>query len=217
MLKKTRILFLIIFLLILNSCIGISADIVMRKDGSGKISLEYRFSRMAEVLGRLDGNENWHIIPTGRADIERTVARIPDMRLVSFSSRDGDKEIVNKAELEFKNTEALLAFLDPSGRRASLSRGNGSNSLTVIIMEPPSVAMNADLLDLVQQVSSGYELKLSFSANGNSAMTLSDGIGKTAEPPRGAKIVSSGKKVSLEMGTGDILGLKQGLGVSFNW
>ena len=112
-LKINRTLFIILILITLNSCIGISADIIMRKDGSGKIALEYRFSRMAEVLGRLDGNENWQIIPAGRPDMERTVARIPGMKLASFSSTEGEKEIVNKAELEFKDTEALLAFLDP--------------------------------------------------------------------------------------------------------
>jgi len=217
MLKKFRILLLIVFLLSLNSCIGISADIVMRKDGSGKITLEYRFSRMAEAVGRLDGNENWHIVPSGRADLERTVARIPGMRIVSFSSREGEREILNRAELEFKNTEALLAFLDPSGKRAFLGMENGANSLSVIIMDPPSSAVNNDLLDLVRQVSSGYQVKLTFSSDGNSSMTLSNSSGITPDLPSGAKIVSSGKKVSFEMETAAVLGLKQGLGVNFNW
>ena len=215
--KKHKTLLLITIVLTMNSCIGISADIVMSKNGSGKIILEYRFSRMAEVLGRLDGNENWQIIPAGRADLERTAARIPGMRLASFSSREGEREIVNKAELEFKDTESLLTFLDPSHRRVSLSRENNSNRLSVIITHASSSPVNKDLLELVRQVSTGYELKLSFSSDGNSTMSIIDGSGNTAGLPKGARVVSSGKKVSLEMETGEVLGHGQGLGVIFNY
>ena len=84
-------------------------------------------------------------------------------------------------------------------------------------MDPSSSPANEDLLDLMRKVSAGYELKISFTADGNSNMTISDGSGKTESPPPGAKAVTSGKKVSLEMETGDVLSLKQGLGVIFNW
>ncbi|MDR0487735.1 MAG: hypothetical protein LBG91_05765 [Treponema sp.] len=221
------LLCLTIFILTLDSCIGVSADIQMRGDGSGKIVLEYRFSRMAEALGRLDGNERWQIIPAGRADLERTLARIPDMKLASFSTGEeaapvgNDKDIVNKATLEFKNTEALLKFLDPAGRRAVLSRSNGSNSLSVIITEPAtspeSPEMDADLLELMRKVSAGYRFRLSFSAEGNSVLALTGAAGETIATPPDAKIISSGKKVSFETGTGELLGSKQGLGLRFTW
>ena len=220
--KKLLPLWLIVFILTLNSCFGVSADITMRRDGSGRIAMEYRFSRMAEVLGRLDGNERWPIIPVGRADFERTIARIPDMRLVSFSSREeaspngADKDIVNKVELEFGNIEALLTFLDPSGKRAVLSREGEKNRLSVNLNESVSSEVNADLLDLLSQVCAGYELKLSFSAEGDSALTLSDSTGNAIQPP-GSQIVPSGKKVSLEMGTGEVLSLRQGLTANFLW
>jgi len=64
-------------LLLFNSCIGLSLDIQMRRNGSGRLLMEYRVSRMAEAIGRLDGNENWPIIPNGRADFERTLRGFP--------------------------------------------------------------------------------------------------------------------------------------------
>jgi hypothetical protein len=205
------------------SCIGVSADIQMRKDGSGTITMEYRFSRMAETIGRLDGNEQWPIIPVGRADWERTVARIPDMKLVSFAAREepasggSDKNIVNKVTLEFKNAEAFLAFFDPAGNRAALSGENGSGSLSLILNREASSQVNADLLDLMRQVSAGYTVKISFSAAGNSTMMVTDGAGAAIAAPPEAQTVLSGKKVSLAIGTGELLSRANGLGVLFTW
>ena len=209
--------FLAALLLIFNSCFGISADIQMKKDGSGRITLEYRFSRMADSIGRLDGNANWPVIPVGHADWERTAARAGGTKLVSFSSREDKNDIVNKVVLDFENPESLLKLLDPGGKRASVVRDNNSGKLNIIINEPVSSQINDDLLELIRQVSTGYKFKLSFSADRNSSLTLTDGSENTITPPVEAKVISSGKKVSLEIDTGEILRMSDGLGVSFGW
>ena len=217
LLKISKAVLLVIIFLTMSSCVGISADITMRQDGSGRIALQYRFSRMAEALGRLDGNERWPIIPTGRADIERTLARIPGMRLVSFSVREDDRDIINHVELEFNNIETLLTFLDPSGRRASLNREGGSNRLSVTIMDGTTAPIDTNLLDLMRELSVGYSFNLSFSADGNSTLTLLDGSGNAIQAPAGTRIVSSGSRVSIEMGTGAVLEQEHGLTVVLTW
>jgi hypothetical protein len=209
-----RLLWLPFFLVTLDSCIGVSTDIHIRRDGSGTVAMEYRYSRMAEAIGRLDGNEKWQVIPVGRADWDRTLARLPGMKLVSYSASEKENDLVNNVTLEFKNTAALITFLDASGRRASF---NGANRLDVILNEVSSSAINPDLTELMKQASSGYRFRISFSAEENSTMTVSNGEGGALVPPDGAGIVSSGKKVSLDIGTGELLSLKEGIGVSFSW
>jgi hypothetical protein len=172
---------------------------------------------MAETIGRLDGNEQWQIIPVGRADFERTLARIPGMKLVSFSSREQDNDIVNNVTLEFKDIETLLAFLDSTGSRAALNRSNGSNRLSFILNKNASAEINANLLVLMRQVSAGYKVRMSFTAEGNSTMTFTNGAGEVISPPPEVQAVLSGKKVSLEIGTGDILSLTNGIGVRVSW
>ena len=54
--------------MLLSSCIGVNADMVVQANGSGSITLEYHVSQFLESLGKLDGNENWPLIPVGRAD-----------------------------------------------------------------------------------------------------------------------------------------------------
>jgi hypothetical protein len=212
-----KLLIVLPFLFLLNSCVGLSMEIQMRRDGSGRLVLEYRISRMAESLGRLDGNENWPIIPAGRADFERTIARIPGLRLVSFSSSEGAVDVVTNVTLEYENTEALLKFLDPSGTRASLSTENQSTRLNIILNEAVSSNYDEDLLKLARQVSAGYGLSISFSAEGNSALSFTDGEGTAAQAPASAQTVTSGRKTSLSIGIIDLLEITEGLGVSFSW
>jgi hypothetical protein len=188
----------------------------MRKNGSVKLAMEYRFPRSAENIGRLDGNERWQIIPIGRADWERTIARVDGMKLSSFFSRNDSRDIVNKVTLEFSNTPALLKFLAPDGKGASLNSGNGSKTFNIIFTEP-SGAINADLLELIQQVSYGYKLKISFSAEKDSTLSFTDGLGKAIPPPETAEVVLKGKKVLFSIDTGELLKLKDGLGVEIKW
>jgi hypothetical protein len=208
-----RITFLLLILTFFSSCIGLSMDIQLRKDGSARLSMEYRISAMAEVIGKLDGNENWPIVPVGRADWERTTERIPGARLVSFSSRQNQKEIVTNVTLNFENTEAMIKFLDPAGKRASL----GADRLELIINEPVSSKINDNLLELVRQVSDGYTFTVSFTAEGNSNLTVTDGNGKEIPVPNNAQIIPSGKKVSLSIAISEIFALADGLGVKFTW
>ena len=216
--KSGRLWIVMPFLfLFLNSCVGLSMEIEMRRNGSGRLVLEYRVSRMAESLGRLDGNENWPIIPAGRADFERTIARIPGMRLVSFSSSEGARDAVTKVTLEYDNTDALLKFLDPTGSRASLSIDNQSGRLDLILNEAVSSEYDADLFELVRQVSASYGISISFSAERNNTLSFTNGDGTAVPAPASAQTVISGRKTSMSIGVADLLEIKEGLGVSFSW
>jgi hypothetical protein len=225
---------IIAFCVLMNSCLGAEADISIRADGSGKIALEYRVSQMLESLGRLDGNERWPTLPVGRADFERTVARIPGLRLISFSSKEatspngvlGGKDLLSKVSLEFKNTDALLAFwgseaassssINAAGsggaaaRTASLIQRDGKNILRLVLLDPSSDTIDSNLLSLLKDISAGYEISLSLSAPKNAAISLIPSVSS-------ARITAQGKKVSLAIGMADLLDIKDGLAVEISW
>jgi len=214
---KKKLLIALPIILILNSCVGISMDIQMRRNGSGRLVMEYRVSRMAESLGRLDGNEKWPVIPTGRADFERTLARIPGMRLVSFSSKEDARDVVTNVTLEYDTGEALLKFLDPSGSRASLRTDNQSGKLDLILNEPVPQGYDESLLELVRQASAGYGFSISFSAERDSSLAITNGEGRAAQTPASAQTVTAGRKTSMSIGVVELLDIREGLGVSFSW
>ena len=208
-----RLLVPLVALFALCSCFGVSADISVRGDGSGKLVLEYRVSRMAEALGRLDGNSRRQTVPVGRADFERSLSRLPGLRLVSFSSaEDAGGDTVNRAELEFKSIEALPAFFDAAGSRAAFVRENGTNRLSLTLLDAPgAAALDPDLLTLVREVSAGYRLRLGLSAAGTASLATTPSVVPAAD------IVARGKTVSFSIGTGELLGLSEGLQLEFVW
>jgi len=218
---STRILtFFLLFIAAmgLNSCIGASADIRIRANGSGRIALEYRVPMMLESIGRLDGNERWPIIPVGRADFERSLPRIPGLRLRSFSSKEvpaanGGIDLHVKASLDFDDTAALLAFLDVSGSHASLTQdgGAGAKLLRLALLDPLPQPVNADLLSLLQEASEGYDLSISLSAPQNASLAV------FPQNVQGARMVSQGRKVSFAIGMGELLSLSEGLVLEIKW
>ena len=214
--KIIKILATAAVVVLLNSCLGASADISIHANGSGKIALEYRVSQMLESIGRLDGNERWPAVPVGKADFERSVARIPGLRLSSFSAKDtanaaGGRDLVTRVVLEFKDTGALLAFLDSTGSRASLSQVNGENLLRLVLLEPSFNIANDDLKSLLREVSAGYEVSISLSATKNASITV------MPQSVPAARMVSQGKKVSFTIGTGELLNLENGLALEISW
>ena len=203
------------FLLLLNSCLGVSADISIRANGSGRITLEYRVSQMLESIGRLDGNERWPAIPVGKGDFERGIARIPDLRLVSYSSKDvpgisGGRDLVTKAVLDFGNINALLAFFDSTGASTSFVSNNGKNNLRLKLKDA-DVNSNADLLALLREISEGYTVSISLSAPKNAGLAVIPAVTVAAQT------VTSGKKVSFSIASGDLLSLDESLELEITW
>jgi hypothetical protein len=220
---KLTIFFALLFsAVIFISCLGVSADITIRQDGSGRIVLEYRVSQLLESIGRLDGNERQPAIPVGRGDFERGIARIPGLRLVSYSAKDapgasGGRDLVTRAELEFSNTDALTAFLDSTGVGVTLTgtvpisvpqQGLGT-TLRLVLLNPAESA-DADLLSLLREISGGYEISVSLTAPGNASLALTP-------PVPEARAVTGGRKVSFAVGTGVLFGLNEGLELEIGW
>ena len=210
------VLFVFIAMLVLNSCIGASADISIRANGSGRIALEYRFPMMLESLGRLDGNERWPAIPVGRADFERSLARIPGLRLRSFSSREvpaaqGGSDLLVKTTLDFSDTAALLAFLDTTGSHATFTHLADTYLLRLSLLDPSPQAISDDLVSLLKEVCEGYDLRISLIVPRNASIAM------FPANVEGAKLVSHGKKVSFTIAMGEMLSLSEGLVLEMKW
>jgi len=201
---------------LLTSCLGATMDITIRPNGSGRIVLEYRVSQMLESMGRLDGNERWPAIPVGRADFERSLARIPGMRLSSFSARNvpndaGGSDLVTRAVLDFSNMSALLAFLDITGNRATLVHENGSSRLHLVLLDPFPEIEDAELLSLFREVSAGYEIRIGVNVPRRIyAMTVQGSM-----PPVRAR--TDGRNFSFAVDTGELPAISDGLALEISW
>ena len=198
----------------MNSCFGINADITLNQNGSGTIHLEYRISKALDSLGKLDGNERWNTIPVGKADFERSMDRLPDMKLTAFSSKEDEKDVIISARMEFSSIKGLLVFLDAQGQRSAFSGDAHSGRLALTLSEG-SENRNPGLAKLIADISASYFIKMSMSFSGEGTLSIVDSGGNPQKA--GNEVSAKGKKVSCSFPLNDILSSTDGITVVFNW
>jgi hypothetical protein len=200
------------------SCAGVRADIVIQGGGSGTITIEYSVSQPLENLGKLDGNERWLTVPVGEADFKRTVKRLEGVRLLSFASKPAPADAVamniHKVKLSFETIDALRGILDSTGARTSFGSKNGKNRLTLTIAEARN-DLDPDVLALFASASGGYGFTLSVSVPSEGSLSLRGADGSPlaiagAEVTRGNPLL-----FSVPMGT--LLSVQEGVALEIIW
>ncbi|MDR0410731.1 MAG: hypothetical protein LBH75_01995 [Treponema sp.] len=164
-----KLLLFAVVVLCLNGCVSVNADIAMKSDGSGVLTLEYRILESLYRLGELDGNEMRPPIPVSKMDFERSVNRIDGLRLISFSAKteagrapqDENAQVVVAVKLKFSTLDALIRFLSGTGQRVVYSQENGNNKLLMVLWGEWEI--DPDLNSLAVAVLEGYHFSLRFS------------------------------------------------------
>jgi hypothetical protein len=201
---------------ILSSCIGVKADISVKADGSGRIALEYRVAGELESLGRLDGNRRWETIPAGRADLERTLSRLPGLRLRSFSRKEEGGDLVNRALIDFARLEDLLPFLDGErGESAVLGRQGSKTSLLLRLTQ--GAKLSGEMLSLLEDIFPGRNLELKFRLPAEGELSLLDREGRPISGIEGAVMVNRGKELSFSVPLSRLFSQEEGVSIELLW
>jgi len=211
------LLFVICYLLfVISSCVGVSADISLNQNGSGNVALEYHISKALDALGRLDGNERWNTIPVGRADFERTMDRLPGMKLTSFSSKEDGNDLIINAKMEFEDLKSLMSFIDASGLRSSFSGDTHSGRIFMVLNDSKPKNTTA-LENLIAEISKSYSLKMAMSFPGEGSVKITDNRGFALDNISGSTIISPGKRVSCSLPLYSVISATDGVNVEFLW
>jgi hypothetical protein len=128
------------------------------------MTLEYRVSRQFQSIGELDGNARWQTVPVGQADFERSIERLPAVKLISFSATEEGLDRVSKAVIGFSRLEDVLPLLDAGGEGARLIREGNQQILQLRLGRGGGEQIDPQLLALAEQVMQGYALAVSLSA-----------------------------------------------------
>ena len=201
----------------MTSCLGVNAEIVLNADSTGTLSLEYRISRILDSLGKLDGNEGRPPLPVGRIDLERTLDRIPGMKLLSFASKEDLKDRIITAKLQFNDIDSLLTFLDAAGEKAVFQ--GGEQKKLIVTLNQGAQRQSPEMEALIAQITQGYRVALSMSVPSNAAAALLDGEGSPLKPEsmNSVSLVSRGKKASCSLPLETVLSAEKGIRVEFSW
>jgi hypothetical protein len=203
-------------LFVFSSCLGVSVDIAFDQKGSGDVTLEYQISKAIDALGKLDGNERWNTIPVGKADFERTIDRLPGMKLTSFSSKEDNKDLIIKAKMEFDDLNSLMSFMDASGLRSSFS-GDARSGRIFFTLNEARAKSDPALEKLIAEISETYSVKISMSFPNNGNVKITNSMGRVLADMPGSVINPSGKKVSCSLPLYGVLSAAEGINVEFQW
>lgn len=204
-------------LVLLSSCVGVSVDITLNGDGAGTLNLEYRISASLDSLGELDGNERWNTVPVGEADFRRTLARLPGMKLLSFSQKDEGADIVSAAKMGFENMDALLAFLDAAHERSVFSGSPESGSVVFTLSEGGAGESPESFSKLLEEISASYSVKMSMTFPAEGTLLLTDSGGRPLGEIPGSEKITGGKKVSFSLPLYELLSSRDGIKAEFRW
>jgi hypothetical protein len=191
-------------------------DITLNRDGSGTVTLEYMVSQALDSLGRLDGNERWNTIPVGRADFDRTMDRLPGMKLLSFSSREFGKDLATNAKMEFANLHSLMAFLDAGGLRSSL-QGDAARGRILLTLSEGTGIKNPSLDKLIADISVSYFVRMSMTFPTEGSLSITDAKGVTIQALPESHIRTRGEQVSFDIPLYEVLSSTEGINVEFSW
>ena len=214
--KQVLTVLLLISVLLMSSCLGIKADIVLNSNGTGTITLEYLISKSLDALGKLDGNERWNTIPVGKADFERTMDRLPGMKLLSFSSKEDDKNLLVSAKIEFSNVESLLAFLDASGQKASFS-GDASSGKMIFILNEGKKINNPEFDKFMADICKPYSINMSMTFPHEGLLELKTAQGNSLSAIPGSVVNPKGKKVSFSFPVYELISNEEGISAELKW
>jgi hypothetical protein len=156
---------LILAAVLFSSCIGIKTEITVGRDLSGTVNLAYTVSEELLKSGTLDGNENWPALPVGKADLERTVARVDGLTLRSYRERKAGDNRLFEAVLAFDNIASLAGFFGANGNQFRYANENGRHVLTVVFNDGTRT-LDDTLAALAQTAFSGYQFDFSISVPG---------------------------------------------------
>ena len=216
---KKNFMILLIASILFTSCIGLAIDIRMNRDGSGKLTMEYRISQTLDSLGTLDGNREMPAIPVSRSDWEKTVQRISGAKIASYSRRQSGQDTVMTVTLEYDSIDTLLTLLSPEASSAPITASKNQNSINLILNDG-SLDLNdtdKELMELARKMFTGYNFSIGFSASGNSTLAFTDGNGSEINKPSSVEAVTGGRRVSMSIGIMDLVENREGLGVRFSW
>jgi len=212
---KIRLFFLTAIVILFNSCLGLSFDIQLNRDGSGRLTMEYRISRTFIEIGQLDGNEAQAIVPVMRDEMERLALSVPGARLASFSSRETAQDIIISANIDFPNTDALTALLTSgSGENVSITNNGQTGNINLIVTDSIQ-EKDANMMKLMRSAFEGYNFTVNLNSYAPSSVSVTNKDGTVISPSSSS--ISQGRRSSFTMNIQEIFEQPNGVILNFNW
>jgi hypothetical protein len=155
---KKNIILLLPVIFILSSCLGIESRMVLKRDGSGTLTLNYKISRMIKDLELQNGGQVLPL-PVSEEDFRRAAERTEGVRLSSVKQTEDEENIYIEARLEFDRVEALNGLSAAGQMEMAYNAGSGTQKFRQVISSGTGgEEVSAETLSMLEAFFAGYEL-----------------------------------------------------------
>jgi len=162
--KYFKLIFLISIILILVSCIGVETTISFNENGSGKLSIKYRISKMVVNLGSSDEETPVVPLPVSEKDFKRSIESAQGLTLLSFKQSEDENDIYITANIGFDKIENFKEMKGFSSMPATLKQKGNSFSFSQRIASKPEEIPDKDSLEMIDTLFKGYKISFTVTA-----------------------------------------------------
>jgi len=194
------------------SCIGASSNITINSNGGGTVTQEYRISLDLQDMGKTEETEDKLPVPMGKEDLERTVERVDGLRLLSFSSRQDDKDMFIKAEFAFDSPEALMELMSQGDQQIEFDL----QGKKITLHFPAGEKSDDAFADVIIAAFLGYDFALSFTLPEKAKASWLDGNGQNVQKYPGTFSVND-RTVDFSVSMSDLMCLENALDLVISW
>jgi hypothetical protein len=110
-----KTVFILFFLFLITSCIGIETVIELKNENSGNVTIKYRVSKMLLKTAEIDSDSSFLPLPVEEKDFIEKADNNDTLRLLSYNREEAGDEIFITAEFSFSDIAGLNAIAGPSG------------------------------------------------------------------------------------------------------
>ncbi len=203
--KAGKWLFFISLIFILSSCIGVNTTVTFNNNGSGKLSIKYRISKMVVNIGNAGEGKTVLPLPVTKEDFTRSIEDVKGLKLLSVKQNEDANDIFITAEIEFDKIEDFAKVKGFKEMPATLTKKGNSITFNEKIAGKPDPEPDKDSLKLIDTLFKGYNV--SFNINAPKEIK-SHNIGKLS---------ADKKSVTYIIPVGDLLKIKNDTYLTVTW
>ena len=115
---------------LLTSCFGIEMQTVFNADGSGRMTLKMRVSRMLLEIGAEEAGVD---LPLSSDDLAAQYEKLEGVTVVAVSEEDTDEDRIITVVIDFEDFNILSSDDELPGEESSLELENGRSILRILV------------------------------------------------------------------------------------
>ena len=203
--KAGKWLFFISLIFILSSCIGVNTTVTFNNNGSGKLTIKYKISKMIVNIGNTGEGTAVLPLPATKEDFARSIEGVRGLKLLSVKQNEDANDIFITAEIEFDRIDDFAKVKGFKEMPASLIKKGKNIIFNQKIAGKPDPEPDKDSLKLIDTLFKGYTV--SFNINAPKEIK-SHNIGKLS---------SDKKSVTYIIPVADLLKIKNDIYLTVTW